>query len=94
MDRFCEALIAIRGEIQAVVDGHADPVDNPLKNAPHTAAEATADTWSHPYTRERAVYPTRFVREHKVWPTVGRINDAHGDRHLICSCPPVDAYQD
>jgi glycine dehydrogenase len=94
LDRFCEALIAIRGEIQAVVDGHADPVDNPLKNAPHTAAEATADTWSHPYTRERAVYPTRFVREHKVWPTVGRINDAHGDRHLICSCPPVDSYQD
>jgi glycine dehydrogenase len=94
LDRFCEALIAIRGEIQAVVDGHADPVDNPLKNAPHTAAEATADTWSHSYTRERAVYPTRFVREHKVWPTVGRINDAHGDRHLICSCPPVDSYQD
>jgi glycine dehydrogenase len=94
LDRFCDALIAIRGEIQAVVDGDADPVDNPLKNAPHTAAEATANTWSHPYTRERAVYPTRFVREHKVWPTVGRINDAHGDRHLICSCPPVDAYQD
>lgn len=94
LDRFCEALIAIRGEIQAVVDGQADPVDNPLKNAPHTAAEATADVWSHPYTRERAVYPTRFVREHKVWPAVGRINDAHGDRHLICSCPPVDAYQD
>jgi glycine dehydrogenase len=93
LDRFCEALIAIRGEIQAVVDGDADPVDNPLKNAPHTAAEATADTWSHPYTRELAVYPTRFVREHKVWPTVGRINDAHGDRHLICSCPPVDSYQ-
>ena len=92
LDRFCEALIAIRGEIQAVVDGHADPVDNPLKNAPHTAAEATADTWSHPYSRERAVYPTRFVREHKVWPTVGRINDAHGDRHLICSCPPVEDY--
>jgi glycine dehydrogenase len=94
LDRFCEALIAIRAEIQAVVDGHADTVDNPLKNAPHTAAEATADTWSHPYTRERAVYPTRFVRTHKVWPTVGRINDAHGDRHLICSCPSTDAYQD
>ena len=92
LDRFCEALIAIRGEIQAVIDGQADPVDNPLKNAPHTAAEATADTWSHPYSRERAVYPTRFVREHKVWPTVGRINDAHGDRHLICSCPPVEDY--
>ena len=92
LDRFCEALIAIRGEIQAVVEGHADPVDNPLKNAPHTASEATADAWTHPYSREQAVYPTRFVREHKVWPTVGRINDVHGDRHLICSCPPVADY--
>ena len=92
LDRFCEALIAIRGEIQSVVNGEADAVDNLLKNAPHTAMEATADSWSHPYSRETAVYPLPFVREHKVWPTVGRINDAHGDRNLICSCPPVDAY--
>ena len=92
LDRFCEALSAIRAEIQAVIDGVADPADNVLKNAPHTAAVATADTWTHPYTRAQAVYPQPFVRENKVWPTVGRINDAHGDRHLICSCPPVDAY--
>ena len=94
LDRFCEALIAIRGEIQAVVDGAADASDNVLTNAPHTAAEATADTWSHPYSREQAVYPRPFVRENKFWPAVGRINDAHGDRNLICSCPPVEAYQE
>jgi glycine dehydrogenase len=94
LDRFCEALIAIRGEIQAVVDGAADAVDNVLTNAPHTAAEATADIWSHPYSREQAVYPRPFVRENKFWPAVGRINDAHGDRKLICSCPPVEAYQE
>jgi len=92
LDRFCEALIAIRQEIQSVVTGEADAVDNLLKNAPHTAMEATADAWSHPYSRETAVYPLPFVRDHKVWPTVGRINDAYGDRNLICSCPPVDAY--
>ena len=94
LDRFCEALIAIRGEIQAVVDGTADAADNVLKNAPHTAAEATADTWSHPYSRQQAVYPRAFVRANKFWPAVGRIDDAHGDRHLICSCPPVEAYDE
>ena len=94
LDRFCEALIAIRGEIQAVIDGDADPTDNLLRNAPHTAVEATADTWSHPYSREQAVYPRRFVRANKFWPAVGRINDAHGDRQLMCSCPPVEAYED
>ncbi len=94
IDRFCDALIAIRGEIQAIVDGAADPVDNVLKNAPHTAAEAVADTWSHPYTREQAVYPLPFVRTNKFWPSVGRIDDAHGDRNLVCACPPVEAYQE
>ena len=94
LDRFCEALIAIRGEIQAVIDGTADREDNVLKNAPHTAAEATADTWSHPYTRQQAVYPRPFVRANKFWPAVGRINDAHGDRRLICSCPSVEAVSE
>ena len=94
LDRFCEALIAIRAEIQAVLDGDADPDDNVLKNAPLTAAEAAGDTWSHPYGRAQAVYPTAFVRDNKFWPAVGRIDDAHGDRHLMCSCPPVEAYED
>ena len=94
LDRFCDALIAIREEIQALVDGAADPVDNVLKNAPHTAAEAAGDVWTHPYTREQAVYPRPFVRANKFWPAVGRIDDAQGDRHLVCACPPVDAYRD
>jgi glycine dehydrogenase len=94
LDRFCEALIAIRAEIQAVVDGVADQDDNVLKNAPHTAADATDDTWSHPYTRMQAVYPRPFVRANKIWPAVGRIDDAHGDRHLICSCPSIEEYED
>ena len=76
------------------MDGAADPADNVLKNAPHTAAEATADVWSHPYTREQAVYPLPFVRENKFWPAVGRIDDAHGDRNLVCACPPVEAYRE
>ena len=93
LDRFCDALVAIRSEIQAVIDGRVDADENVLKNAPHTIAEATADVWTHPYSREQAVFPLPFVRAHKVWPSVGRINDAHGDRNLICSCPPLDEYE-
>ena len=92
LDRFCDALIAIRGEIQAVVDGRADAKDNVLKNAPHTAEEVTADAWSHPYTREQAAYPLPFVRANKFWPPVARIDNPYGDRNLICSCPPIEAY--
>ena len=93
LDRFCEAVVSIRGEIQEVVDGKVDVVDNVLKNAPHTAAEATADNWSHPYSRSRAVYPRPFVHEQKFWPPVGRIDDVHGDRNLLCSCPPIEHYE-
>jgi glycine cleavage system P protein (glycine dehydrogenase) len=92
LDRFCEALIAIRKEIQAVIDGTADPRDNLLKNAPHTAEEVTGDEWRHPYTREQAAYPLPFVRANKFWPSVSRIDNPYGDRHLICSCPPIEAY--
>ena len=94
LDRFCDALIAIRAEIRDIADGAADPVDNVLKNAPHTAAEACADDWPHAYTREQAVYPRPFVRENKFWPAVGRIDDARGDRNLICACPPTEAYRE
>jgi len=94
LDRFCDALIAIRGEIQAVIDGTADPTDNVLKNAPHTMHVVTAETWAHPYTREQAAFPLPFVRAHKIWPAVGRIDNPYGDRHLVCSCPPVEAYQE
>jgi glycine dehydrogenase len=84
LDRFCDALIAIRAEIQAVVDGKSDPRDNVLKNAPHTAEEVSCDTWSHPYSREQAAYPLPFVRANKFWPPVARIDNPYGDRNLIC----------
>jgi glycine dehydrogenase len=92
LDRFCDALIAIRGEIQAVVAGSADPRDNVLKNAPHTAEDVAADDWSHPYTRQQAAFPLPFVRANKVWPAVARIDNPYGDRNLICACPPIEAF--
>jgi glycine dehydrogenase len=91
LDRFCDALIAIRGEIQAVIDGRVDARDNVLKNAPHSAASLAGD-WPHPYSREQAVFPLPFVRENKFWPAVGRIDNPYGDRHLLCTCPPIEAY--
>jgi glycine dehydrogenase len=93
LDRFCDAMIAIRREIQEVVDGKADPKDNPLKNAPHTAATVTADQWDHAYSRERAAYPLPFVRARKFWPPVSRIDNPYGDRNLMCSCPPIEAFE-
>ena len=92
LDRFCEALISIRREIQAVLDGSSDAKDNVLKNAPHTADAVTADTWSHPYSREQAAYPLPWVRANKVWPSVARIDNPYGDRNLVCACPPIEAY--
>jgi glycine dehydrogenase len=92
LDRFCDAMIAIRHEIQAVIDGEADPKDNVLKNAPHTASAIASDEWTHPYSREEAVFPLPFVRERKFWPSVSRIDNPYGDRNLFCSCPPVDEY--
>ncbi|MDP9324093.1 MAG: aminomethyl-transferring glycine dehydrogenase, partial [Acidobacteriota bacterium] len=94
LDRFCDALIAIRAEIQAVVDGSADPKDNVLKNAPHTADEVTSDDWTHPYTRQQAAFPLPYVRDSKFWPAVARIDNPYGDRNLICSCPPMEAYEE
>jgi glycine dehydrogenase len=92
LDRFCDAMIAIRQEIQAVVDGKADPRDNVLKNAPHTAAAIAADDWPHPYTRNQAAFPLPYVKADKYWPPVGRIDNAYGDRHLICTCPDTVEY--
>jgi len=92
LDRFCDALIAIHGEIEAVISGKADRKDNVLKNAPHTAGTVTADDWSHPYSREQAAFPLPFVRANKHWPSVGRIDNPYGDRNLMCACPPVAGY--
>ena len=92
LDRFCEALIAIRQEIEEVVSGKADPKDNVLKNAPHTAAAVASDDWSHPYSREKAAFPLPWVRSNKYWPTVGRVDNPYGDRNLMCVCPPMEVY--
>ena len=92
LDRFCAALIAIRGEIQDIIEGRMPRTDNPLKNAPHTARMATAADWSRPYSREQAAFPAPWVREHKFWPSVGRIDEAYGDRNLVCTCPPMESY--
>jgi glycine dehydrogenase len=94
LDRFCDALIAIRREIQDVIDGRADAKDNVLKNAPHTAEEVTADAWPHAYSREQAAFPMPFVRASKFWPAVARIDNPYGDRNLVCACPPIDSYAD
>jgi len=92
LDRFCEALIAIRGEIAAIEAGTSDRANNPLKHAPHTAAAVTASEWNHPYPREQAGFPAPWLREHKYWPPVARIDNAYGDRNLICTCPPLTSY--
>lgn len=92
LDRFCEAMIAIRAEIAQIERGELDKKDNPLKNAPHTAHVVTATQWTHPYTREQAAWPLPWLRGHKFWPSVGRIDNAYGDRNLVCACPPMSAY--
>ena len=90
LDRLCDALIAIRGEIRAIEDGKSDKVNNPLKNAPHTAAIVTATEWTRPYSREQAAWPSAWLREHKFWPFVARIDNVWGDRNLFCTCPPLE----
>jgi glycine dehydrogenase len=90
LDRFCDALIAIRGEIQDVIDGRQPRSSNVVKQAPHTAHAVTSSDWARPYSREQAAFPAPWVRDHKFWPSVGRIDEAFGDRNLFCTCPPMD----
>jgi glycine dehydrogenase len=92
LDRFIEAMIQIRAEIREVIDGLQDKLDNPLRNAPHTAESVVADEWTHPYSRGQAAFPLPWLRENKFWPPVGRIDDAYGDRNLVCTCDPVEDY--
>jgi glycine dehydrogenase len=92
LDRFCDAMAAIREEVRAIEEGRLDRADNPLKMAPHTAAEIAADGWAHPYGREQAAFPRPWVRERKFWPSVARVDNVWGDRNLVCTCPPVEAY--
>lgn len=92
LDRFCDAMLAIRGEIASIENGQSDKLDNALKNAPHTQFIITADDWNHAYSRQQAAYPLGYVKENKFWPSVSRVNNTVGDRNLICTCEPVSAY--
>ena len=94
LDRFCDALIAIRQEIQQVQEGALDQHDNPLANSPHTLADIAADTWEHAYTREQAAYPVDSLRRYKYWPPVNRVDNVYGDRNLFCACPAIDSYRE
>jgi glycine dehydrogenase len=92
LDRLCDALIAIKGEIEKVADGTWPKDDNPLKNAPHTAETLMSSTWAHPYSREEAAYPAPWTRVHKYWPPVSRVDNVYGDRNIVCACPPIEEY--
>jgi glycine dehydrogenase len=92
IDRFCDAMIAIRKEIAAIEAGTQPRADNVLKNAPHTADAVSAKEWTKSYSREEGAFPAPWTRVHKFWPSVGRIDNAYGDRNLVCSCPPLEAY--
>ncbi len=92
LDKFCSAMIAIKKEIDEIINGKADKTDNVIKNAPHTAKSVITSDWKHSYSREKAVYPLKWVKESKFWPSVARVDNAHGDRNLICACPPIESY--
>ena len=93
LDRFCDALLSIKKEINDVINGVCDPENNVLKNSPHTLDIVANDIWEFPYTREKAAFPLKYLRKKKMWPSVRRVNDAYGDRNLICSCSPISDYQ-
>jgi glycine dehydrogenase len=94
LDRFCDALIQIRQEIREIEEGMAEKENNVLKNAPHTGEVVTSDHWTYPYSREKAAYPLPYLKLNKFWPSVSRIDDAYGDRNLMCACLPMEAYQE
>jgi len=93
LDRFCEAMIAIRAEIRAVAEGRWPREDNPLVNAPHTLSDLTAETWEHPYSRQQAAYPVDSLQQHKYWAPVNRVDNVYGDRNLFCACPAIDSWR-
>ena len=94
LDRFIDAMIQIRAEIQDVIDGKLDRADNPLKHAPHTAVQVSASEWTHAYPRELAAFPLASLKQIKYWPPVARVDNVHGDKNVMCACIPVDAYTD
>jgi glycine dehydrogenase len=92
LDRFCDALISIRGEIDEIAAGVMDKADNPLKHAPHTQAVVISDSWNRGYSREKAAFPAPWTRDRKFWPAVSRVDNAYGDRNVVCACPPIEEY--
>jgi glycine dehydrogenase len=94
LDRFCEAMISIREEIAAIEKGITTRENNVLVNAPHTVAEVTSDNWQYPYSRQQAAFPLPYVKENKFWPSVKRVDNAYGDRNLVCTCPDVESYEE
>ena len=94
MNRFCNALISIKEEIDKVDKGNFDKKDNPLKNAPHTYLELSSNEWKHSYTREEAAFPKEYLKDNKFWPPVARVDNVYGDRNLVCTCPSLDEYKD
>ena len=94
IDRFCDAMIAIKQEIDAVASGELDAEDNPLKHAPHTVDSVTSDQWAHGYSRALAAYPVESLRQSKYWSPVGRVDNVYGDRNLVCACPPMTDYEE
>jgi len=94
LDRFCDAMLSIRNEIREIAKGTYPEDNNMLVNAPHTAKMVISNAWDKPYSREMAVYPQEYLMDNKYWVTVGRVNDAHGDRNLICSCAPIENYME
>lgn len=93
LDRFCEAMISIRAEIEEIANGKYSEDSNVIKNAPHTSKVCVSDTWNYTYSREKAAYPLSWVRDMKFWPSVSRVDNAYGDRNLVCSCLPIEAYE-
>ena len=94
LDRFIEVMVAIRQEVQDIIDGKSDKENNPIQNAPHTLKVALANDWNYPYSRETAVTPLPWLKESKYWPTVGKADDAYGDRNLVCSCAGIEEYME
>ena len=94
LDRFCDAMLSIAGEIALIASGTWPKDDNPLKNAPHTASEVMAQDWTHGYSRQVAAFPLPYVAAQKYWPPVKRVDNVYGDRNLVCSCAPLEAYQE
>ncbi|HND46659.1 MAG TPA: hypothetical protein PLC61_09735, partial [Chitinophagales bacterium] len=92
LDRFCDAMISIRQEIEDIINGKTTKDDNPIINAPHTMFEATKTNWEHPYSREQAAFPLQYVKENKFWASVGKVDNTYGDRNLVCTCPPMEDY--